>query len=171
MIEVPIKTEWLEYARVQSAEMGALRGSLTKGQGNLAGFVGECIACHIMKGEFDNTYEYDILVNIDGDSYRVDVKTKRTSVNPLPHYEASIDAKRVQDCDMYAFVRVKNDFTVGWFLGTISKPDMLLKATLWKKGEVDPTNNFTVRKDMYSLPISELEIDKWRKKNDITGPL
>ena len=53
---------------------------------------------------------------------KVDVKTKQTTVKPLPHYECSIaKTSSKQDCDWYIFTRVKKDLSVGWFLGAISK--------------------------------------------------
>ena len=88
---------------------------------------------------------------------KVDVKTKQTSVKPLPHYECSIAKLNTnQKCDAYAFVRILNDFSKGWFLGVLTKDDYYAKATFLRKGDVDPSNNYTVKADCYNVRIDEL---------------
>ena len=90
---------------------------------------------------------------------KVDVKTKQTSVAPLPDYDCSVaNFNTKQACDTYAFVRVKNDFTVGWYLGSMNKKEYLEKAIFMKKGDVDPSNNYTVRADCYNLKIKQLYV-------------
>jgi hypothetical protein len=153
MIEVTISDDMLIKAREKAVEMGKLHNSILRGKGNMSGFIGEQIALHVLGGTWENTYDYDMKV---GDT-RIDVKTKQTSVKPLPHYECSIAAFNTkQDCDGYAFVRVLNDFSIGWFLGVLTKQDYFDKATFLKKGDVDPSNNYTVRADCYNVRIDEL---------------
>ena len=120
MIEVQVTDEQLIEARKQAVEMGKLHNSITRGQGNVAGFVGEIITAEILNGVQDNTFDYDIFLPKTGKT--VDVKTKRTSVAPLPHYECSVAKLNTnQNCDFYAFVRVKNDYSTAWFLGMVPK--------------------------------------------------
>ena len=153
MIEVKITDEMLIKAREKTVEMGKLYNSILRGKGNMSGFIGEQLALKVLGGAWENTYDYDLKVN----DIRIDVKTKHTSVKPLPHYECSIAAFNTkQDCDGYAFVRVLNDFSVGWFLGVLTKQDYFDKATFLKKGEVDPSNNYTVKADCYNVRIDEL---------------
>jgi hypothetical protein len=153
MIEVQITDEMLIKAREKAVEMGKLHNSILKGKGNMSGFIGEQLALSVLGGEWENTYDYDMKV---GDT-RVDVKTKQTSVKPLPHYECSIAKFNTkQDCDAYAFVRVLNDFSVGWFLGVLTKQDYFDKATFLRKGDVDPSNNYTVKADCYNVRIDQL---------------
>lgn len=153
MIQVEITDEMLLAAREKATEMGELNNSILKGQGSLAGFVGEQVVMKILGGKWENTYDYDINVN----NVRIEVKTKQTTVQPLPHYECSVAAFNIkQNCDAYAFVRVLKDFSVGWFLGVMKKDEFFQKAKRLKKGEVDPSNNFTVRADCYNLRIDEL---------------
>ena len=140
-------------AREKTVEMGKLYNSILRGKGNMSGFIGEQLALKVLGGAWENTYDYDLKVN----DIRIDVKTKQTSVKPFPHYECSIAAFNTkQDCDGYAFVRVLNDFSVGWFLGVLTKQDYFDKATFLKKGEVDPSNNYTVKADCYNVRIDEL---------------
>jgi|TARA_R110000765_G_scaffold323168_1_gene414866 hypothetical protein len=154
MKELEITLDMIGKARTKSTEMGVLKNSIIRGNGNIAGFVGEQIALCCLGGEWQNTYEYDILMP---NGQRVDVKTKQTSVTPLPDYDCSIAKFNTkQKCDSYAFVRVKKDLTVGWYLGKIDKDDFFNKARFMKKGTVDPSNNYKVQADCYNIKIKEL---------------
>lgn len=155
MIEVAISATMLVEARDKAAEMGRLRNSIINGAGNIAGFIGEAIAQQVLGGELSNTYDYDLVLP---SGKTIDVKTKQTSVKPLETYECSIAAlNTTQECDYYAFVRVKNDFTVGWYLGMYDKKQYMEDATFMKKGTVDASNGYTVKSDCYNLKISELK--------------
>ena len=85
MIEVNVTEKMFLTAR-EKAVVGKLNNSILNGGGNLAGFIGEQIVLSVLGGEWINTYQYDLII----DGYKVDVKTKQTSVKPLPHYECSI---------------------------------------------------------------------------------
>lgn len=131
MEEIKVTDEMLLSARDKAAEMGRLHNSITKGAGNLAGFIGEEIAKVVLGGTLSNTYNYDLILD---NGKTVDVKTKQTSVAPLETYDCSIAAFNTkQDCDYYCFVRVKNDFTVGWYLGVYDKQKYLEDASFMKK--------------------------------------
>jgi len=154
MTEVLINEDQIYQAEQRAVEMGAIKHSITKGAGNLAGFVGELLVLDNIGGLLCDTYDYDIIYKED---IRADVKTKRTSVKPLPYYECSIaEYNTHQDCDEYIFVRVLNDMSKGWILGWIPKDEYFAKCSFKKKGELDPRNNYTVRADCFNLPISEL---------------
>ncbi len=154
MIEVNVTNDMFVKAREKAIEVGRLNNSILNGGGNLAGFIGEQIVLQVLGGDWLNTYEYDLII----DGHKVDVKTKQTSVVPLPHYECSItEYNAKQDCDYYAFTRVKKDFSVGWYLGAMKKADYFYEAKYLKKGEVDPSNNYTVRATCYNLAIDKLK--------------
>ena len=153
MIEVTITDEMLLAARAKAVEMGKINNSILKGGGNVAGFLGEQVAMSVLGGDWNNTYDYDFTTEA---GKRVEVKTKQTSVKPLPHYECSIAKFNTkQDCDAYAFVRVLNDFSIGWFLGVLTKETYFDKANFLKKGDVDPSNNYTVKADCYNVRIDQ----------------
>ncbi len=155
MIEVDITEDMVTKAFRKAKEMGELRQSITRGDGNLSGFIGEQVAWQIIGGEWANTYDYDI---VDGKGKTVDVKTKRTGVKPLPHYDCSVSGLNTkQQCDRYAFVRILNNNTTAWYLGAIDKSVFYDNATFIKKGDVDPSNNFKAKSDMYNLTIVKLE--------------
>lgn len=155
MKEIEISLHMIDQARTKAKEMGKLNNSILKGKGNLAGFLGEQIALQCLGGTWENTYEYDIIL---ADGKRVDVKTKQTTVTPLPEYDCSVaNYNTKQQCDAYAFVRVKGDYTVGWYLGCMDKENYLKKAKFMKRGEIDPSNNYTVKADCYNLTIKDLD--------------
>ena len=154
MIELPVSDEVLIKARKLAADMGSLKGSIQRGDGNIYGFIGELLHLQHYGGTHDNTYEWDI---VDPDGTKVDVKTKKTSVKPLPHYECSVTkSEKMQDCDAYSFVRVKNDLTVGWLLGTMSKDKYIKDAVHMEKGDVDPSNGWICKRECYNMAISNL---------------
>lgn len=154
MIEVRIKTGLIKAARIKAAEMGLLKNSIAQGQGSPSGFIGEFLAAQHLGAEVRNTYDYDLVMP---DGTRVDVKTKRTNYKPKPEYSCSIAAFNTrQKCDMYFFVRVKNDLSTAWLLGGYDKKKYFEDATFHRKGDFDPANNFTFRADCYNLPISAL---------------
>jgi hypothetical protein len=155
MIEVLITSEMRRSAQRKADDLGHLRNSILKGQGNFTGFLGEEVALSVLGGTLTNTYDYDL---IDKDNTKIDVKTKLTSVKPLEYFECSVAAYNTkQQCDKYAFVRISKDFTRAWFLGTKLKKDYFEQATFLKKGDIDGSNNFEVRADCYNLPINKLE--------------
>jgi hypothetical protein len=155
MQEIKVTDEMLLSARDKAAEMGRLHNSITRGAGNLAGFIGEEIAKVVLGGTLSNTYNYDLILD---NGKTVDVKTKQTSVAPLETYDCSIAAFNTkQDCDYYCFVRVKNDFTVGWYLGVYEKQKYLEEASFMKKGYLDPSNGYVVKSDCYNLKINQLK--------------
>jgi hypothetical protein len=155
MIEVAITAKMLVEARDKAAEMGKLRNSILNGAGNIAGFIGEAIALQVLGGTLNNTYDYDLVLS---DGTTLDVKTKQTSVKPLETYDCSIaNLNTTQKCDYYCFVRVKNDFTVGWYLGVYPKEQYMLDSVFMKRGTIDPSNGYTVKSDCYNLKINQLK--------------
>lgn len=137
--------------------MGKLNNSITKGDGNIAGFLGEFIAAQNIGAEVNNTYEYDLLVG----ERIIDVKTKRCTSKPRDFYECSIAAYNTkQKCDVYVFTRLlwhkatPKVWERGWLLGWIPKEEYFRKATHLLKGHVDKSNGFTVKADCFNLKIS-----------------
>jgi len=157
MIEVKLSSDIVHEATEKSAEMGRLNNSITGGAGNIAGFIGERIVADFL-GEgaaIRNTYDYDIVF----EDITIDVKTKRTTVAPKPYYECSVaKLNTTQKCDVYAFTRVSKDLSTAWILGFKDKMKYFEEATMLTRGEVDPSNNFTVKSDCYNLRIDELDL-------------
>ena len=155
MIEIQITPEMVQKAKVKSAQMGALNNSIRQGDGNVVGFIGEQIAQQVLGATERNSYHYDLVLP---NGLTVDVKTKQTTVKPRTDYDCSVAAFNTkQKCDYYAFVRVKSDLTTGWYLGSYKKQEYFQNAVALKKGQVDPSNNFTVKADCYNMKISDLQ--------------
>lgn len=158
MIKVNITNVMVNKARKKVKEMGTLRNSITMGMGNLIGFIGEEVAMHVLKKQagnvvHTNTFDYDIIAN----GIKIDVKSKSTSVPPLPHYSNSVASFNTsQSCDVYAFVRVKKDLTTAWWCGVIDKDRFFKDAVFMKKGQLDADNKYVIKADCYNLPISGL---------------
>ena len=142
----------------KSRDMGKLKGSITKGDGNIAGFLGEQIANELLGGEVQNTYDYDI---VKGDT-TYDVKTKRCTSEPKDHYDCSVAAYNTkQNCDQYIFVRIeyiKGKWGRAWVLGSYPKEDYFKNARFLKKGERDGDNGFKVKADCYNIAIKDLHL-------------
>ena len=159
MIEVTITENIVEKAQRKARSMGRINNSITKGAGNLAGFIGEEVVNLFVGGKINNTYDYDI---VKGD-VKIDVKTKRCTSPPKAHYDCSIAALSThQKCDKYIFVRVEwhknkpDEWKRAWILGEISKKEYFKKARWLKKGDIDKSNNFVVKADCHNLKISDL---------------
>ena len=153
MKRIDITGEDIKEAKLLANNMGTLQNSITKGQGNVHGFLGEIITSKFLKSKLNNTYDYDIIHN----NLKIDVKTKRVTTPPRDYYECSVASLNTKQlCDIYVFTRVLKDMTKGWLLGYINKKDYFDKAVLLKKGDIDPSNNWKVLTDCYNLPINKL---------------
>jgi hypothetical protein len=158
MEKVLITKEMILLAEKKAKAMGVLKNSIEEGEGNIAGFVGEMVANHVLDSKITNTFDYDIITD---DGIKIDVKTKRCTSAPKPNYDCSVsDSNPTQQCDYYCFVRVLEDYSCGWFLGVYKQSDYIAESTKMYKGQIDPANNFTVKSDCYNMPINKLR-DKW----------
>ena len=160
MIKVPITSAMKRYATRNANRMGRIRNSITRGEGNVYGFLGEQIAKQVLGGEIVNKgkkYNVDYDLVLDG-GVTVEVKTKKTSVEPKDYYECSVARYNTkQKCDYYAFVRVLSNREAGWFLGVMPKEKYFLNAKFLKAGTRDGDNRFLVRADCYNMRICDLQ--------------
>ena len=153
MIEITPTDAQIKEARLQGSSTG-LQGSITRGAGGPAGFLGEILVRDYLGYIHSPTPHYDLYTS---QGTRIDVKTKRCTSAPKPFYECSIAAHGTkQDCDEYIFVRVLNSLQRAWILGRIPKDEYFAKAVRYKKGDTDERNGFMFRADCYNLPISDL---------------
>jgi len=154
MKEIIVDKKWIEESTLKSKEMGNLNNSITKGDGNLSGFIGEMmVLSFIPESKLFNTYDFDIIYKDN----KLDVKTKRTTVIPKEYYDCSVAAFNTkQKCSHYIFTRVLNDLSKGWLLGWMPKEEYFKSARFLKKGDKDGDNGFIVRADCYNLPINKL---------------
>ena len=149
-----ITTAMKEKAKAKSEEMGKLNNSILKGDGNLTGFLGEIVALKVLCGKEQNTYDYDIVLD---NGKTLDVKSKKTRLEPKTHYSCSVAAYNIrQKCDYYCFVRIRDDYKCGWVLGVYPKKQYFEDAVFLKQGQVDSANDYTVKADCYNLTIDKL---------------
>lgn len=140
-------------AKQEASKVGSLRGSIENGDGNHAGFLGEHAFIEVFGGERHNTYDYDILY----DGWKVDVKTKRRTVDPKGYYEASIpDYNTEQDCDMYYFVSINTDTKSVWFCGFMPPSRFYEEATFHEEGDRNLDNGFRYKTDCWNLAYKEM---------------
>jgi len=172
MIKLDFDQSMIDEAVKKAEELGSINNSITSGRGNLAGYLAEIaltkyLGCkNISCDKGRDKYDYDLIK----DGRKIDVKTKRRTVDPKPFFEVSIaGTSKHQKTDTYAFISItfKEKRGMGskaqyygvesiWLCGFMSKEDYFDKAIFWKKGVVDPSNGFKVHADMYNMPISSL---------------
>lgn len=153
-VEVTVTPKMLREALRKARELGELRNSITNGQGNVIGFLGEMIAHKVIGGRIENTKHYDIVTD---DGVKWDVKSKKTSVPPMDHFECSVsDFNTKQECDRYLFVRVMKDYTKGWVIGELPKEEYYEKSTFVREGQYDPRNNWRAKCDCWNVLFSDL---------------
>tara|TARA_B100001063_G_scaffold198619_1_gene191235 strand:+ start:130 stop:660 length:531 start_codon:yes stop_codon:yes gene_type:complete len=173
MIKLNFDQSMIDNAIKKAEELGSINNSITSGRGNLAGYLAEIaltkyLGCkNISCDKGRDKYDYDLIK----DGRKIDVKTKRRTVDPKPFFEVSIaGTSKHQKTDTYAFISItfKEKRGMGskaqyygvesiWLCGFMSKEDYFDKAIFWKKGAVDPSNGFKVHADMYNIPISDLK--------------
>jgi hypothetical protein len=158
-IEVEITADMHARAQAKAQEMGELKNSIRRGQGNLAGFLGEEVVLAAWSGSVShNTFQHDITF----EEATFEVKTKDRTVNPRIDYEASVaDYNTHQTADFYVFVslyRIKEtgDYTRGYIIGIIPKMLYKAQAKFLKVGDIDPSNGWKVSADCYNLPYEQL---------------
>ena len=154
MKEVEVSNDVILKSIDKAKEMGKLRNSITGGEGNVAGFLGEFLVNDIIKAKIDNSYEHDIVLP---DGRTVDVKTTRTSVVPLPEYSCVVSGINTrQETDIYAFVRViSGTYERAWVLGYMPKKEFFERAAFHKKG--DTNGRFVYKSDTYAMDIKDLK--------------
>jgi hypothetical protein len=155
MVHIGVSPEMVDKAAGMARELGAVNHSILAGRGNMAGFLGELVACQYLNCTAQNTYQHDIVVN----GRRYDVKAKQRKSLPKPDYMASVTDYQDQMAYGYIFVSVMLDNgtpTVVTLCGHMPRREFKDQATLVKAGEHDPSNNWTCSMDCWSLPYSQL---------------
>lgn len=166
-VEIDITDDILKIANFKAKDMGHLNKSIMRGEGNLAGFLGEeCLKKYfgLKLGTEENTYDYDLIYFGE----RIDVKSKKTSVIPRFNHECSVAALNTkQNCDYYIFTRVLFELDVAkkvYIMGYSKKSDYYKNARFLKKGDIDGSNKFIVREDCYNMYYSDLSSVEELKK-------
>ena len=144
-------------------DLGGIKNSITRGDGNYAGRLGELALAKHLGVEVKDHKDYDLIYN---DS-KVEVKTKRRATKPKPNYTVNIaSTSRHQKPDTYAFLSVEysdrdsggnySDLLKIWLCGYKSADQFFEEAEFWPKGTPDPPF-FKTHRDMYVMKIEELD--------------
>ena len=166
----------------KSEDLGLINNSITKGRGNLAGYLSEialseyleCTNVSCDKGV--DKYDFDLIKN----GVKIEVKTKRRTVDPRIFYEVSIaETSKHQKADIYAFTSITFREKRGtgrdckyfgiksiWLCGFIFKNKYFQAAKHLKAGDIDESNGFKVHANMYNLPITGLSSNFQELFND-----
>lgn len=155
MIEITPTKEQIEQARQEASNLGSLSGSITRGAGNVAGFLGEILVAELLAATRHNTYDFDML---DKNNIKIDVKTKRCTSAPKDFYDCVVPAHGTkQACDDYVFVRILENLKKAWILGRKPKKEFYANAIYRKKGDVDESCGFVYKASCYVLPMNQLD--------------
>ena len=85
MIELIVTKEMIESCKQKAESIGKLKNSITKGEGNLSGVLGEYLTHkRLTKSIWENTFNYDLVQH----GVRIDVKTKRCTSAPKDFYDS-----------------------------------------------------------------------------------
>ena len=157
---VDITPEMRSRAKSKSNRHGDINNSILRGKGNFAGYLGEELVTAEVEGcREHNTFKHDIMMDRDGELVRVEVKTKRRTVEPQGHYTCHIAAtSKHQDPDVYVFcsIKIKRDHPLeGWILGWLSREEFYDKARFVNAGDRDE-DGFKQHVDAYVVRIDEL---------------
>jgi hypothetical protein len=161
MQSIKITSDQIERAK-QLYPFKELNGSITKGQGNTYGALGEIIVYDLYKDkgfdvDFNSTYDYDLIIN----KKTIDVKTKKFTSRFKPNTKWTLnisDFNTTQKCDYYFFLGISDDFKECFLYGYIKPANFYKISTFNKKGDIDPNGNgsFTFMGDCHNLEIEKL---------------
>lgn len=156
MIIVKISDVQISRAKILY-EFGELKNSISKGESNIFGALGEIIVHDYFKDngrEVDHSPTFDYDMTISGK--RIEVKTKRTTVTPKDYYLCSVtDFNTTQGCDYYLFVRIQENKEEGYILGYIDRDEFYQIALFNKSGDKD-INGWKFKADCYNIKIEML---------------
>ena len=153
-----------EVAIARGAEMGVLRGSFTKGAGNVVGFIGELCMNQFFLSQgvrsriFDD-YNFDILAGTP--EKKIEVKSMKVRYRPQGAYLNSVSTRNAeQKADFYVFVRVifndAHDATKGgkaYFCGAVPCRQLKTRGRFYKTGEM--ANGYPTRQDSWCIAIDK----------------
>lgn len=158
MNKIHITPEQIEQAK-DFYNFKCLKNSITKGESQIHGAVGELIAMDfldLIRGndvEYVGHFDYDLICN----GKRIDVKTIKTDKEPTDEFNDNISAfNHTQQTDYYLWCAVSLDMTYGYVIGYLEKDEFYKIAELKKKGEIDHSD-WTFKSDTYTTKIKNIK--------------
>lgn len=162
MIEVKIKEQHLTTSLKRLNEVNIKTNTPSKfGYENkriYEGYIGEELVRDLLNIELiSDTYDYDLISN---KGKKIEVKTVSCKFKPKPNYLCTVNChslkeKNKQKADYYIFVRIRNDYKVGWVLGWIKCKDFYKKGVFVEKGKDFGNFKFT-KANATTLQIKDL---------------
>lgn len=153
MIRVSLTADLVAAAR-ELYPFDALNNSIMEGGSNVFGAVGELVfAAAYPEWEHTQTYDHDFAHPSKG---TVDIKTKRTTAVPQPHWNCSVAVTSLhQRCDYLFFVRVNESLTDAWLLGWLPAGTIPQVGVFGRKGEDDGTG-WRYKADCWNVRVDQL---------------
>ena len=163
MLQLPFDNGMIRAATDWAENLGGIYNSITKGDGNYAGRLGELALAKHLGVEVEDSKDYDII----HEGKKIEVKTKRRAVKPQPDYTVNIAATSLhQKPDIYAFLSVEyldrdsggnySDLLNIWLCGYKNAEQFFEESSFWPKGTPDPPA-FKTHRDMYVMKIKDLD--------------
>lgn len=157
MIEIAdIPQSIITDAFARARKLGTLMNSITSGQGNVAGYIGQALVAKHLDAQDIDDFQFDLIK----DGVRFEVKTKRCTSKPRLDYDCSVsESNTSQQCDYYVFVRVMEDLSKAWILGKKTRKEYYQQSRFCMKGDKDTKSplGWTFKSSCYNLAISELD--------------
>lgn len=135
-----------------------LRNSITEGQSQIYGALGEVMVMNFFKLYYENveyvgSYDFDLKIN----GKKIDVKTIKTDKEPSKDFNANISAFNItQKTDFYLWCSVAENMKYGYIIGYLEKDEFYKIAQLKKKGEID-WGNWVFKSDTYTTQIKNIK--------------
>ena len=167
MKTIPFNNSMIREATEWAENLGGIHNSITRGDGNFAGRLGElALERYIGDGAaVMDRKDYDI----EHGGKKIEVKTKRRAVAPKENYLVNVAATSTHQVpDIYAFLSLEyddrdsggnyTDLKEVWLCGFKPSKDYFDQATFYAKGAKDPAmRSYKFSVDTYVMPIEELD--------------
>lgn len=125
---------------------------LNKDRQRMTGYLAEAsIRSYFPQLHYSDNDNVDFII----DSITFDSKAQGCNTKPLDNYVGTLyEEQKKRDVDYYIFSRVKNDFSIVWICGAISKKDFFDLSVLISAGTKN--NNFRYDQSRYEIEYKKL---------------
>jgi hypothetical protein len=154
-IEVDVTKEMMKYAEDRSKITGELNNSITRGEGNVAGFLGKKAVSDYLRNDRILGKGHDLV----DEGYKIAIKAKLRKDKPRQDHDCSVTYPQAihQDCDGYIFTSVNNSYTKVWIVGYMDRLKLLKIAKILQKNETYGSNAFRCHEKCHNVEISQLD--------------
>jgi len=155
MITLVPTEKTLELAKQYATKIGSLNKSITNGEINNQGALGElAVRTYLgLENKLESTYDYDFIYN----GKKVEVKTMGTNFIPNNTYLCAINKNSsFQQCDIYVFCFLNNKTKKVYIAGWIEKDLFYNKCYYQEKNKPFLSLTSGLKEDQYLVSINEL---------------